>query len=187
MRNNTCLQVITDRTDRYSAKVLVHMDMASNKCIHFHVQAWFHIGVLAIRQSADKEIYSNDFTGRLIHIPHCRTGPVNLQAFSGLMEQMVCQTVGNCIFSISLIELCLPHRKLVVPLTTVGIFLIEKFECDARLFQFLVDMFIIWIGEQDFTGMFIGKEKAIDFVFFHLTNIIITDAFFIRDVKHFTD
>ena len=104
-----------------TAKVFIHVDMASDKGIHFHVQARLNVGILAVRERSDEQIDRDQFTCVYIHIAHGRAGSIDFCTFSRLLLKMVRETVGNSEFRVSFIELGFSHRDLAVPLAAFDI------------------------------------------------------------------
>ena len=111
MRHNTGLKIVAYDSHRNAAKVFIHMDMASDKGIHLHVQARLNVGILAVKERSDEQIV------------HGRAGPIDFCTFSRLVLEMVRETVGDGEFSVSLVELGFSHRDLAVPLAAFDILL----------------------------------------------------------------
>jgi hypothetical protein len=100
---------------------------------------------------------------------------------------MVGEPVGDSELSIPFVELSLAHGDLAVTLAAFDVFLMEKLECNANPFQFLVYMLVVRISVHGLIRELLWIEEAVDLRFFKGTDIVITNALLISDVEDFTD
>ena len=187
MRHYARFKVVTYGPCRNAAKVFIHVDMTPDKGVHLHVEARFDVGILAVGERPNKQIDLDQFAGAIVYIVHGRAGPIYFCSFSRLMLKMIGEPVGDGEFGIPLIELSLTHGNFAVTLTAFNVFLMEKLECNANPFQFLMYMLIVRISVHGLVRELLWIEETIDLGVFKGADIFVAYALLVSDVEHFTD
>ena len=187
MRHDTSFEIIAYCPYRSTAKILIHVDMAPNKGVHLHIQTWFYIRILTIRECSDEQIDSDQFTGAHVHVVHGWSGPIDFYPLPGLVLEMVGETIGDSEFSVSLVKLSLAHGNRPIPFTAFDILLMEKLEGHAYFFQLLMYMLVVRISVHGLVRKLLRIEDVIDLRIVKGADIIVMDTFLISDVENLTD
>ena len=118
---------------------------------------------------------------------HGWSGPIDLCSFTGLVLEVVSETIGDSEFGVSLVKLSLAHGDLPIPFTAVDILLMEKLEGHAYFFQFLMHMLVVRISVHGLVRKLLRIEDVIDLRIVKGADIIVMDTFLISDVENLTD
>ena len=130
---------------------------------------------------------SDQFTGAHVHVVHGCSRPIDLCPLTGLVLEVVGETIGDSEFGVSLVKLGLVHEDLPISFTAVDILLMEEHEGHAYFFQFLMHMLVVRISVHGFVRKLLRIEDAIDLRIVKGSDIVVMDTFLVSDAENLTD
>ena len=143
MLDNAGFQVVAHSPGWNAAEILVHVYMAAQKSIHFHVLTAFHVGILAVWKRAYKQMNRHNLAGFSDHVGHGFAGPVNFYFLAGLVVNVIRQTLGEHEVLISVVEFRPANRQRPFGLALGLIFIPEQAKRHTDAFQFLMYFLVI--------------------------------------------
>jgi len=174
--DNTHPEIIALDADGRPAKIGKHVHVALEPGVLHHIEAGFHVRILAVRKRGDKQIYRDDFPCFLVNQRHRGSAPVHFTDDARFVEKMTGQAVFGHIVRISFAELGIAEGDGLVLETGVLVFIPQKFQIDPGLLELGMDIVVVRNLVETFFSMLIRVKHPVGFLIGLVPDVIIRYA-----------